>query len=630
VAILALLFSATTVFAFPVRAEQAHNTRILSSITLPLDGPLSEGDSVYGVLGSSGLFGLLPGSTILFAIRANGGVGARVFIVDAANKNNLKIVAKLPLGNLTPTSALLLGSQLFVAAKTDKAKNFGSLFRIDLSDPHSPKIVKKTQADIVKLQASDDKKYLLGTEIGSKGSRSVMIDTDSLTITGDDKAPQSYTFINYPRDDDVRHRPLTTDGATGVTDDTNEITLWDISNKADPKIIRSIGIGTRILDAHFLPDHTTLAALTYDDVITIDISRIAPTSAGLKKTYDLISTLYRSARSADAAKYAGGAAARGIEDAGVEELLKDGGLNLALADRIHILNDYGFWLSQAEDDRALSVLEKVIQLDPNRAVAWLNLGDAARAQIAPADTDDQKSSLWSAAKAAYARYQSLSGKVAAGAGKILAFNVPNSLSAAQDVCDYVADAFNHEGESEISSQSGSVKSPSGILNFEIESDGGSCSTPIVHVEDDPDYQQRPEFSILDSGRGKECGDPNDVLIVPFKGKQYLVSIVDGGPIGAVEPLKGEVCRIGRTYKSKLSENLAPSVCAEFEIGKIRQTIAFEEVDSDDYPPFSQPIKTTDYAHIDGVADILFSEGQKSLRVAHFQISSGAGAANLPS
>jgi hypothetical protein len=60
-----------------------------------------------------------------------------------------------------------------------------------------------------------------------------------------------------------------------------------------------------------------------------------------------------------------------------EEYLTAGyGTFLSFEEFIAIQNDYGFFLEQSSDPRAVGILSRTIILDPGRAVAFLNLADA--------------------------------------------------------------------------------------------------------------------------------------------------------------------------------------------------------------------------------------------------------------
>ena len=60
-----------------------------------------------------------------------------------------------------------------------------------------------------------------------------------------------------------------------------------------------------------------------------------------------------------------------MEDTGVEKILNEKPTDLSSGNYINILNDYGYFLSEVGDyKKALPILERVIRLDENRAVAY--------------------------------------------------------------------------------------------------------------------------------------------------------------------------------------------------------------------------------------------------------------------
>jgi hypothetical protein len=73
-----------------------------------------------------------------------------------------------------------------------------------------------------------------------------------------------------------------------------------------------------------------------------------------------------------------------LKHAGIARLIQnpDG---LSIGQRVSILNDYAFWMASEGDgytaSQAVKVLDMVVSLAPNRAVAWLNLGDALHAEM---------------------------------------------------------------------------------------------------------------------------------------------------------------------------------------------------------------------------------------------------------
>jgi tetratricopeptide (TPR) repeat protein len=66
-----------------------------------------------------------------------------------------------------------------------------------------------------------------------------------------------------------------------------------------------------------------------------------------------------------------------LREAGISEILEEQPSGISKSKYVHILNNYGFFLSETKEryKEAIPILKKVIELAPNRAVAYLNLGD---------------------------------------------------------------------------------------------------------------------------------------------------------------------------------------------------------------------------------------------------------------
>ena len=65
-----------------------------------------------------------------------------------------------------------------------------------------------------------------------------------------------------------------------------------------------------------------------------------------------------------------------MENSGVKEIINKKPNDMTDAEYISLLNDYAFFISESENYfDAKGVLERIIELDKNRIVAYLNLGD---------------------------------------------------------------------------------------------------------------------------------------------------------------------------------------------------------------------------------------------------------------
>ena len=139
------------------------------------------------------------------------------------------------------------------------------------------------------------------------------------------------------------------------------------------------------------------------------------------------------------------------EDSNLVRLLDGQPNGITKEDRVLMLNDAGFWLSAMPHlydlDKAETFLRKVIELSPNRASAYLNLGDIYYRKVQFAKLQADKISVAKAALDAYTNYMRLSGKKAFRATELQTFLA--IAESAQDPCAYVADAYRHKVEREI-------------------------------------------------------------------------------------------------------------------------------------------------------------------------------------
>ena len=252
-----------------------------------------------------------------------------------------------------------------------------------------------------------------------------------------------------------------------------------------------------------------------------------------------------------------------LENAGVQRLATESPPGLTLGERLVILNNYGFWLYRAHSlSKAISVLQTVTILDPARSVAWLNLGDALREAIFDDDDDGQKAAYWTRADMAYRRYTALSGKIAAGSADLSAFNLPVARSSATDVCEYIAKGFSSGGGNLISAKTGRTLQDGRLVSFYSGYDSGSCAGSVVRLQGEENTDDEHEELQPDGAPGNEVG-PQDIRIVPFRGKSYILSVVDSGPYDVVEPYKGHICEFSRTFTPTLVGNSSPQICNAF-------------------------------------------------------------------
>ncbi|GBQ43506.1 hypothetical protein AA11237_3295 [Acidocella aminolytica 101 = DSM 11237] len=319
-----------------------------------------------------------------------------------------------------------------------------------------------------------------------------------------------------------------------------------------------------------------------------------------------------------------------LEGAGVQVLLtEDGGITPA--QRIEILNDYGFWLyKQGRAFDAAAVLQVVVQLAPQRAVAWLNLGDAFVLELGkhdgafnpnPNEIKLPPRLTWSDGQAlthqaidAYRHYLALGGVPNEHVQDFLALNQRNAPQG--NVCAFVT-AYANAGRLDELGISGN-----GPIN--LTGDGrpyyvysiinGTADVPGLlafttrqkDVEDDYIGQEGANteiFSPLDAidgigGATQGTNPGDDLFLIAFKTRYYALDLnystannavytaqgnilptVSKKAIAAimvVKPGQGIICTVTPTISPSLAKNLNVALCDQFLKGH----------------PFDQPAQNT--------------------------------------
>ncbi len=185
----------------------------------------------------------------------------------------------------------------------------------------------------------------------------------------------------------------------------------------------------------------------------------------------------------------------GLKTAGIDHASKR--KPSGMSDRVlaEILNDYGFFLSKARrSQEALDVYKRAIQLNPNRAVAYLNLGDSLRNQLSQADSFKEKIELTKEIKRAYLQYKKLHGKSTTAIDSFLALNVVDNPIA--DFCEYVAAYANQGRLRELFGRGDSVlkADESGTMQVNIIYQG-TANLPWVRVIDNSTNDEISEDNV---------------------------------------------------------------------------------------------------------------------------------------
>lgn len=319
-----------------------------------------------------------------------------------------------------------------------------------------------------------------------------------------------------------------------------------------------------------------------------------------------------------------------LAGAGIERLIDHVVDGISPTQRVLMLNNYGLWLYQwlRFEPHALRtsarMLQKVVELSPDRSVAWLNRGNTLRALIPLAETENEKANLWRGAESSYARYKGLSGKEASEAAELGEIDLPQLVRQSKNVCDYVAGAYNRDSGSFIASPAGTVAAEDGTTTtFVVGWVGGSCAWPTIKTagcesEICHDEDKLSQFHFAGQNFGAA---PGSIVIVPFHGKYYTVAVSDHAPVQVIDPISGPVCRFERQHRPILALNENPALCQRYLDGQLGHNANWSPVPQGDIREttvLSEPA----YAHFDRSAIVPING--KEEQIAHFSMSFSGG------
>lgn len=277
-----------------------------------------------------------------------------------------------------------------------------------------------------------------------------------------------------------------------------------------------------------------------------------------------------------------------LEASGIKEALErkpEGISDKALAG---ILNDYGFFLSKVyRSNESVDIYRRVIQLDPERPVAYRNLGDSLRSQLSAVDSTQEKTALTKEIKSVYLQYKQRSGKSTAEIDNFMSLNVVDYPKI--DFCDYVASYTNQGKLSEIFGSGETVVKIDGKGTMRVViSVQGSARMPSLRLFDNDTNEEltdSPENTMVGNSDDACCAE--NIAVVPFSDGHYLLYFNDGGylisssPIGSAQK-SGHSCRFTtrliETFDEKTSNQ---EICHLVQKSNRPPYATFAETDSID-------------------------------------------------
>jgi hypothetical protein len=566
-------------------------------------------------------------------------VDARLRIFDVSEPRAPRRLSELLLGDIAPHEIAVRAGRLFFLHWADeRASQPRGLAIIDVSNPRAPIIASNIPLDGWQLDVSRDGS-LARIKTRPTGELRLKIIEPDQTVTTDEVSDDLEPIENYRQRQLKQVRGSTYDriGSRVLSADLVNIFVSELGT-GEPTLLGAIALGVSAYAGKFLASDDVIAVSDRWGVELVSIAPRTYNAERLRQTHRRLLEQYNEARSrrgstpenafAPIALY--GQLVALLEDAGVANLLDHRGGGLPNAVRVQILNDYGFWLSRTDSPRtAVPVLSKVVEIDPKRAVAHLNLAEAARASISLAGTWEDKRTLSQTVITAQAAYKRLTGRQASGASEFASFNIANASTG--DVCSYVAAFYNRGRQSEIFGYPDPV---------DIAGDGRPMHVYIYHqgtanvpgivastkeLEHDEVFFGNPESEVDFAVSGDREDDLffREPRVLPFKGAYYVV--YEGpGPYVVVRPNRGRVCQFKPIYSPVLTENHAPAICEQALAGRVFDRVPAEKLPEGEIPPSSQDLVHTNSATFDVFSDVVLDPDGGSIRVGYFWIASGAG------
>lgn len=242
-----------------------------------------------------------------------------------------------------------------------------------------------------------------------------------------------------------------------------------------------------------------------------------------------------------------------LKAAGIDSVVDNKLSGISDKQLAEILNDYGFLLERSlysDEEKAISIYKRAINVDPNRAVAYLNLGDSLRRQLSFVNEFQVKIDQSKEIKAAYVKYKQLTDRSTSDIDNFLSLNiVDNPIT---DFCKYVSAYNSHERLHEIFGKGESVLEESGQNKMRIETGyEGTAHVPVVKLIDIATQKDITETDadVKAANENEDTRWAQNIRAVPFYDGYHLLYY--NGTLSS-RPNSGELIKafpIGRT-KSK--------------------------------------------------------------------------------
>jgi hypothetical protein len=210
---------------------------------------------------------------------------------------------------------------------------------------------------------------------------------------------------------------------------------------------------------------------------------------------------------------------------------------------------------------------------------------------------------------------------------------PAKPAAANDVCSYIAAAYNRGQQDKLWGYTDPVDiAGDGKLRhvYIIEQGTAHVSSIIASTKALSPAEQEAASSSEVNFYGS-IGQDMELETVPrifqFLGAYYVVYEEDGGPSDVVKPDSGEICRFKRHFSKVLTEDRAPAFCKAVRTGKSFQKLTTRKLASEIIVDDAQTLDLPG-PHSPTIArysDVKLDPAGAPARVGHFRYESSAGA-----
>jgi hypothetical protein len=552
---------------------------------------------------------------------------ASLHVIRVSDPANPVPVAEIPLGDFSVQDIVARGSRLFVLARAQSPNT--SIVVVDLRNEHSPAAIDRLPVDGYQLNVAQDAAcFAIGRFGGSPDALgSYFVDpsgkVETQPCTGLEPVPQlggTELVLDRRGTDSLVWSPggrlfiRTSIGSSAV-----EHGIYAPGNSiSDAKFLASGDIIAAVIRDTSSPQAPGRLVSLNGGVLAFDAPRLQQANAALMEEYE---RLRASASDGVPASTFDSLASR-LGDAGATEALDKPSDQVNQLSLVPVLNNFGFWQSHGTSPAAaIPTLQRVVEIAPTRAVAWSNLGDAARASLSGGMPDAERARLTKLAVNAYGTYQKLTGHTEPEMADFVEFNSFNAPH--EDVCQFVAEYYSRGRQREISgiAQPVDVDGSAQKVNLDVQF-GGSLVIPYVRVtsSDGIELPSEPAFGL--GSTEANAGGMNNIAFIPFGGAVYAVTETGGAPIALNDWAGKQVCHFTARYTASIRQSVDDTVCHDLLAGSFSPVPPTTTLSEPKATSIAADSAESFWSDINGegiasVSDIDLSESGHSDRVGSF-------------